>query len=250
MSELKSHPQMHVEQWEPVDHGEIHDNTTKALEYTREFFKRGIALGKTPGFKIRPLHIKNDPKAWAALAREFDTRIVWQYRRNALKQAVGEYSYRVLKDHSIVEGLKTEEEVAKRCDVGAGCTFPVEDFKAFHEILLSVTKSDFQIAEAAHLIADGRDCVHEMRYEDYLYHRKGAMMDILEFLGADLVETQPERYKATNDNLCEVVSNWNDFCGAFYGCKVWRSLFEDAENGCSCRFSSSPPEFCKTVRFD
>lgn len=246
MSELKSHPQIHVEQWEPVDHGDIQNNTTMALEYTREFFKRGIAAGKTPGFKIRPSHIKNDPKAWADLAREFSTRIVWQYRRNSLKQAVGEYSYRVLKDTSIVEGLKSEEEVANRCDIGAGCTFPIKDFGAFHKIMTSVTRSDFLIADAAHLIADGRDCVHEMRYEDYLYHRAGAMKDILEFLGVDLIDTQPERYKATNDNLCEVVSNWQEFCGAFFGCKVWRHMFEDEENGCSCRFTSSPAEYCST----
>lgn len=246
MSELKSHPETYITAWEPVDHGEIQENTTDALRYTREFFNAGIEKGKVPGFKIRPRHILNDPEAWASLAREYDTRIIWQYRRNFLKQAVGEYVLRVLEDRSVVAGLKTEEEYKNRCDIGAGCSIVVDDFDAFHSIIRIINFNDYMIANATDAIAGGRDCVHELRYEDYLYHRKGALLDLFDFLGLSHAETAPELYKATQDRLCDVVSNWNDFCAAFYGCKVWRALFEDERNGCTCKFSSSPSKYCVT----
>ncbi len=45
----------------------------------------------------------------------------------------------------------------------------------------------------------------------------------------------PRRRKATKDNLCEVVSNWDEVCEAFYGCQQWRSMMEDLDNGCTCK---------------
>lgn len=244
VSELKSHPQVLIENKEPVDHGEYASNTTLALEYTADFFRRAISLGKTPGFKMRPSHIKNNPAAWVQLTREFDTRIIWQYRRNLLKQAIGEYSYRYLSDDSILEGLRSEEEVKHRCETGAGCSFEIEDMNYFYDVLSTTFRSDFSIAQATHLLADGRDCIHELRYEDYLYHRKGALKDLFQFLGLDDVETEPNRYKATGDNLCHVIKNWDELCSNFYGCSIWRHLFEDERNGCSCKFARSPRDFC------
>lgn len=250
MTELKDHPEMFVRQLEPVDHKDFEKNTTMALEYTRNFFDEGIKQGKLPGFKIRPNHIRRDPKAWAALAREYDTRIIWQYRRQTLKQAVGEYSYRYYKDTSILEGLKTEEEVKSRCETGAGCSFKIEDMFFFHQLLTHIVRSDYLIAESAETIADGRDCIHELRYEDYLYHREGSMKDLNEFLGVSYVQTQPARFKATRDNLCDVVENWEELCHNFYGCAVWRRFFEDEINACGCRFSSSPWRYCNLSLVD
>lgn len=91
ISELTQHSQVHTETPELVDHNEEQKNGTRALFVARQFFERGIRKGRTPGFKMRPRHIQNDPKAWAELAREFDTRIIWQYRASSLKQAIGEY---------------------------------------------------------------------------------------------------------------------------------------------------------------
>lgn len=244
VSELKSHPQVLVENKEPVDHGEYAKNTTLALQYTTEFFKRGISLGKTPGFKIRPIHIRKNPQAWVELTRQFETRIIWQYRRNILKQAVGEYSYRYLSDDSILEGLRSEDQVKNRCETGAGCSFRIDDMNYFHNLLTSCARSDFSIALATHLIAGGRNCVHELRYEDYLYHREGALKDLFQFLGLDDYETEPNRYKATGDNLCQVIENWDELCSNFYGCSIWRHLFEDERNQCSCKFARSPRDYC------
>lgn len=92
MSERAAHSQTFTEKREPVDHYEYEFNSTLALKYTRDFFSRGVASGKITGFKVRPNHIHKVPEAWAVLAKEFDTHIVWQYRDNILKQAVGECS--------------------------------------------------------------------------------------------------------------------------------------------------------------
>lgn len=247
ISELKSHPETYIEKYELVDHGENVHNFSRALETARSYFDRAIALGKVPGFKIRPRHIRLRPQAWANLANEYDTRIIWQYRRNTLKHAVGEYAYRYLGDDRTKEGIKSEQDFKTKCDTGIGCSFEIKNMTAFHEILVGLVGVDQVIAEAASLIANGRDCLHELRYEDYLYYRKGSMTDLKQFLGLKQIETHPARYKTTEDNLCNVVSNWAQLCEHFYGCTLWRHLFEDHRNQCSCPFSASPGAFCNVI---
>lgn len=243
MSELHSHPSILIENPEAVDHPPFQFNSSLALQFTRDFFDKGLRAGVTPGFKIRPWHIMNSPKAWHDLVDEYSTRIIWQYRENNVKQTVGEYSYRYLNDSHILEGLRSEDEVKNRCKIGVGCSFAIKDFDFFHEMLKDSLKSDKLILEAASILSN--DCVHEVRYEDYLYNRQGSMMDVYKFLGIDEDhESEPSRYKATGDNMCEVVSNWKELCRNFYGCKVWRHLFEDEVNGCGCQFSSSPMKYC------
>lgn len=244
-SELSTHPQVYMEARELIEKKEFHNNEWLALKTTREFFERGITEGKTPGFKIRPVHILRQPQKWAALAREFDTRIVWQYRRNVVKQAVGLYSNHYYNDSSSVMGLD-RTEVKSRCEVGAGCSYAIDDFEFFHEMLMSMVASDAAIAHATYLLADGRDCIFDLPYEDYLYERDGTMKDLQTFLGLRYVDTRQKLFKATDDNMCSVVTNWNQLCMNFYGCRVWRAFFEDERNGCSCQFAYSPEKFCRT----
>lgn len=246
LSELWSIPEVMIENPEAVDHGDLKANTTLALSYTREYFERGLKLGRLPGFKIRPLHLIKEPAKWAALLREFDTRIIWQYRQNKVKQAVGEYTVQALNDFSSVEGLRSAEEFKDRCKTGAGCSFEIKDMKLFHDILVDSVRSDYLITEATEYMTRGRECLLELRYEDYLYHREGTMRDLIEFLGLPLTKTTPERFKATGDSMCDVVKNWAELCKNFYGCPLWRHYFEDERNGCTCPFSSARLEFCRT----
>lgn len=247
MSELEGHSQIYTEEREPVDHYEYEFNTSLALKYTRELFSRGVATGKVTGFKMRPNHIMRAPEAWAALAKEFETRIVWQYRVNLLKQAVGEYSYRYLNDSSVIEGLRSKEDIKNRCRLGVGCQFGIENYDFFHRTLTDCLHSDLAIAKGVHTLANGSSCIHALPYEDYLYDRHDTLKRLQEFLGLQYEETAPERYKATSDNLCHVVTNWNDLCSNFYGCHVWRHMFEDKRNGCSCEFSSGHVKYCDTT---
>lgn len=245
LSELFSHSQTHQKDPEPVDHYEYQHNTTLALKYTRDFFDEGISLGKTPGFKIRPRHIKEDPEAWAQLAREYDTRIIWQYRMNLFKSSIGEYSHRKLNDTSVVEGLRGNMTAEERCKVGAGCSFRVEDHKYFHTLLKDSVLGDKAISTAVHLISGGGSCVYALPYENYLYDRETSMRELQTFLGLTFEDNPPLRRKATSDNMCSVVTNWNEMCSNFYGCHVWRSMMDDPRNGCKCEdFSSGHVEFC------
>ncbi|PXF48570.1 hypothetical protein BWQ96_01739 [Gracilariopsis chorda] len=246
ISELRSHPVVHIEASELVDHGEYAKNTTLALQHTRKFFKRTTKFGKTSGFKIRPSHITKKPQEWAALIREFDTRIVWQHRHNLLKQAVGEYSSKYLNDKASVEGLKSQEEAKARCNTGVGCSFKIENFKEFHRFLKDGLHSDKAIAEAVNLLSNGSSCVHALPYEDYLYDRKLAMKKLQDFLGLTNIDTKPQRYKATGDNLCDVVTNWKELCDNFYACHVWRHMFDDLRNDCVCEFTNGHVQYCDT----
>lgn len=246
LSELREHPQVHLEGTEPVDHHQYQFNSSLALQFTRSFFNRAISYGKTPGFKIRPWHIKHSPKEWAALVREFDTRIVWQYRNNLVKQAVGEYSYKFLNDSSVLEGLKSKDQVRTRCQKGAGCSFRIDDFDFFHKMLKTSFHSDLAIAESVHKIIDGGTCVHPFPYEHYLYDRETSMRRLQQFLGLRYVENEPQRFKATGDNLCKVVENWKELCENFYSCHVWRHMFDDVHNACVCDFSSGHSKYCDT----
>lgn len=244
MSELWQHPKIMVENPEAVDHPPYQFNTSAALWYTRDFFQRGTSQGRIPGFKIRPWHILHAQDEWRQLVSEFNTRIIWQYRRNMLKQTVGEYSYQYYNDSSILEGFRNKDMQKKRCEIGIGCKFPIEDYDFFHRMLRQSMLSDLQITNATSVIAKHPTCVHELRYEDYLYHREGTMLDLYHYLGLDPVQSAPERFKATSDNMCSVVTNWVDLCRNFYGCRTWRPYFEDSENACSCPFSSSPAKYC------
>lgn len=245
ISELAAHSQVYFEDGEPIDHYEYEHNTTLALEWTRAFFQRGLAVGRTPGFKLRPTHIRNDPQAWAALASEFDTRIIWQYRENVFKKTVGEYTYRYLNDSSVVEGLRRDMPRAERCRIGAGCRFRVDNLQFFHDLLRDSVRSDVGISAAVHLIAGESGCVHPLPYEDYLYARGDAMRGLHDFLGFAHETHKPLRHKATSDNLCDAVANWDELCTSFYGCHAWRWQMDDPRNGCHCStFSSGPVSYC------
>ena len=243
ITEMMAHSKFHIKDKEPVDHQEVF-NTTAALEYTRNHFKAGIDQGLIPGFKIRPRHILEEPEKWAQLVEEFDTRIVWQYRQNLFKSAVGDYSVKYLKDESVVEGLRSNMSKEERCKIGVGCTYPIENYDAFYETLNAKVISQRLISKAVNALSRDRECVRELPYEDYLYEREDALKDLFRFLGVPWEPTQPDRFKATSDNMCEVVKNWDEICKRFYGCVIWQSMMNDPKNDCYCSAVFGPTNFC------
>lgn len=240
LSELYNHSQVHVGTMEPVDHQEVF-NTTEALKRTREIFNYAIRQGRTVGFKIRPNHVLAEPEAWRELVVEYKTRIVWQYRKNIMKAAIGEYSNRYLNDTSAIEGLKLNLSREERCRIGAGCSYRIENFGFLHYQLRSMLYSQNSIAGAVKVLSGDSPCVREMPYEDYLYDRDAFMADLNRFLGLGREDTTPERFKATSDNMCEVVENWDELCDKFYGCILWQPLLDDPRNNCFCKLASGSP---------
>ncbi|KAI0561893.1 P-loop containing nucleoside triphosphate hydrolase [Gracilaria domingensis] len=249
LSELRSHSQVYMEIGELVDHQPVF-NSTAALETTTAFFERGLREGKLPGFKIRPTHILNKPNEFRKLAEKYQTRILWNYRRNLFKASVGEYSHRYLNDTAVVEGLRENVTMEQRCQQGAGCRFRIDNFQFLHDTIRNKVRSHHAIIDAVHVITGGNGCVREVLYEDYLYDRENVMRDIQTFLGLPYEQTQPSRFKATGDNLCKVVQNWDQLCHNFYGCFVWQKMLEDARNDCFCKYSSGPTKYCSIELVD
>lgn len=237
LSEMGQHKKFWVTVPEPVDHGEYEQNTTLALQYADEYFTNGTMYGKIAGFKMRPFHIMQNPQAWRDLVKKHKTRIIWQFRANVFKQAVGEYTHEYLGDNAVIEGLKDGLTLEERCKTGK-CRFKIENMDHLHQLLVKFSTNDEQIKTAVHYLgaqggsADG--CVLPVAYEDYLYGRKNIMRQIHAFMGVEHEDHPPTRRKATKDNMCEAVENFDQVCDSFYGCAAWRWMMDDHINGCKC----------------
>lgn len=224
----------------------IPGDTARALNETRAFFDAGIKAGRMPGYKIRSHYVLKDPAGWAALAAEYDTRIIWQYRKNVFKAAIGVYARVVLGDTTATSGIPKDELIAQdRCSMGVGCSFRIENFKEMHNILTNRIEQDMQIMQAVKAIDGERKCVFELPYEDYLYYQRETMQDLFAFLGVKAHNLETFRAKATADNLCKVIKNYDEICTTFYGCPVWQPYLDDFKNDCRCRnFITGSAAYC------
>lgn len=74
---------------------------------------------KIPGFKIRPFNIADYLNGWKDLVREFNTRMVWQYRWNFMAKSVEHYSTRCCNDYSSAMGWLWND-TGTRCEMGLG----------------------------------------------------------------------------------------------------------------------------------
>lgn len=247
-TELRKHTATHMDLMEYLDQiGVSGTNLTGAIAETRKWFDEGIAKGKTPGFKIRAHHLIGAEEEWAKLVKEYGTRVIWQYRKNVIKSTLGTYQSEYLNDSTAIGGIKVNDAVGDRCDIGVGCKFRVDNFPFFHVLLQKRLTYEMQIVRAVHVLDRPGTCTLEVPYEDYLYHGKETMDDIQKFLGLKREYNEPSRVKATQDSLCDVVSNFDDLCNAFYGCAIWQPYFDDMVNNCRCRhFASSPAQYCET----
>lgn len=243
--DLSNHPEVYVEKLEMVDQNGM-DNATEALEDTRRFFEEGARQGKVPGFKIRPKHVKKEPEKWAALMREFDTRLIWQYRKNTLKSALTSYIKYDIGDELNVGGLMRNITWEERCKTGKGCSHKV-DFDTFYDRLRGHVEWTDNVVDTAKILDDGRGCVWEAPYEEYLADRDQFVDGLQRFLGIERRYVKQERWKGTSDALCEVVENWDELCEKLYGCVVWQPMLEDPKNGCYCEnYTSGGSDYCQT----
>lgn len=239
MTSLKQHSQTHILGLEPVDHGIFRNGTNeanalRALNFTHQFFQNGTNSHLTPGFKIRPLHISNAPRQFAKLVRRFQTRIVWSYRSNVLKQAIGDYGI-YLGDRTAYEGIKIDPNSTTPSDTRRpNRSIYIDDIARLHSFMKSRVAGDKQVANALKAISPD-NCVLPVSYESFLRDPQFTMLRVQTFLGLDISETHHSlRSKANPDTLCDLVQNWQHVCEAFFGCVQWRWMLDDYENGCSC----------------
>lgn len=225
---LEQHPSVSVSEYEPLDHGVRANNAHLALTYADNYFKKTRAKGLVGGFKVRPRNILKEVARWRRLFEKHDTRIIWNFRGNTFKQAVGHYPIRFLNDSSRYEGLK-HGEASDRVQ-----RFRIHDMGALHTLLLDRVRGETHVELAMMNAARGR-CVLPVGYEAFLKDAGLQTLRMQAFLGLDLAKRlKPGRRKATGDNMCDVISNWDEVCEAFFGCASWRGMMEDVDNNCTC----------------
>ncbi|CAN8070607.1 unnamed protein product [Agarophyton chilense] len=257
LSELKQHSRFFITIPEPIDHPPYEFNTDLGIRYADEFFKNASSTGKISGFKMRPWHILHAAGEWKALVIKYNIRLIWQYRINVFKQAVGEYTARYMNDSSAIEGIDHTMSDEDRCKIGVGCQFRIENVSRLHDLMVNFIENNRQIQDAVHLLSNSNEeeqCMLPVTYEDYLYGRETTMRKLLKFLDADYEDHAPFRKKATSDNMCYALLNFHEeICDAFFRCSKWRSMLHDPRNLCTCSLSkgigaSTSRSFCPEVR--
>lgn len=193
-------------------------------------------MNKTVGFKLRPYHLQNNHSEWADLFREFDTKIIWNYRSNVFKQSIGHYPIVYLNDTSRFMGLARPEKgklKRKRKKKKRVEKYAIHNMTAFYELLSSRYRGERRVENA--LVALGMPCVLPLSYELLLGDPKKASLTMQSFLNLPLNHSlQAARMKATNDNMCKVVTNWDEVCAHFFMCHRWRGMMDNPEIGCTC----------------
>jgi len=167
---------------------------------------------------------------------EFDTKIIWNYRANIFKQAVGHYPIMYLNDVSRYEGLslKSEKDSKKKKKNHHVGEFKIHDMTAFYKLLSSRYRGEQQVENAVVSLKNNA-CVLPLSYELLLENPVQTPLIIQSFLNLRVIRSlQPARRKATDDNMCKVVSNWNEVCNAFFLCHRWRGMMDDTRTGCTC----------------
>lgn len=252
MTSLQQHSQVHIDGFEPVDHGIYAKGPSQqtallALQHTLAFFTNGTELGKTAGFKIRPRQLLARPTDFNKLISTFRTRIIWSYRSNMLKQALGDYTIHFHGDLTAYEGLKVDENGTTVDEKSRPTRFPVNVSK-LHELVKSRVYGDRQVARALELVSPDH-CVLPVSYESYLQMPELTLERVQAFLGLDTSEMHPAlRAKATQDSICDLVENWDELCDAFFGCDTWRWMLDDFDNGCACS-ALRPSKFAHSKQF-
>lgn len=210
-------------------------------------FLSGAARNVTTGFKMRPSHVLADPAAWGALFRRHGTRVVWQYRRNVLKAALGIYRARVLNDSTATGGIRRRDlrrVRGDRCRLGVGCSFAIDNWNALHTIMANRVRQEFDVVSAIGAVRPAvAGCVLDLPYEDFLADAPAAIARLYRFLGVDDSAAAKHvahsiRLKATDDRVCRVVSNFADLCDFLYGCRLWSAFVEEDGGAGECKCSS------------
>lgn len=246
MTALKQHSEMFISSLEPLDHGM---STGKALRFADFFFNQTRSKGKTGGFKIRPRHLLAAPKKWAGLMKRHNTRLVWNFRRNLMKQAIGHYPIIHFGSRQAYEGLKVESRSTEEEDrhETAVARFSVQ-IPLLFRLLQKRIDGEGQVVLALQSLKSIRNTSYappllKVSYEDLLADERGTVAQVQEFLGLSMAEQHlPLRRKATSDNLCELLENHDEVCRRFSECSGISWMLNDGACNCSSVDSFASPD--------
>lgn len=234
------HPKVYwsdkVHSFEPLHSMAYMTDHQAALEWTRDYFTRVQTLGYMPGFKMEIIPILKAMDDWKKLVEEFDTAIIFNYRVDHLKRAVGRYSFHYLGDKTAIGGINTKSGDAKhdRCSVGVGCSFNIDNMSNLHCIMTRSWKTYMYKVDGVKELTD--NCALNQPYEDYLKYPTDVLHQTLDFLGLERIEVESTREKATSDDMCQTVENFAELCAAFGDCALWKdSLVGEMDGSCTCK---------------
>lgn len=243
MTALMQHSQTNITGLEPVDHppftlssgGTSATLTKRAAEHVQSIFATSATSSLATGFKIRPTHILKDPSLFKSIVQRYETRIIWSYRSNIFKQAIGDYRIHEYGDLKSYEGLKVLKDGSVESISERPTSFAVTKMDAFRQMVRNRANADKTVMSAVKAIMhDG--CVLPISYEGFLKTPELTLKQISAFLGLNVTESiSPLRAKANQDSLCDLISNYEDVCKEFFGCSELRWMLDDTEHGCSCR---------------
>mmetsp|Transcript_31411 Transcript_31411/g.121537 ORF Transcript_31411/g.121537 Transcript_31411/m.121537 type:complete len:501 (-) Transcript_31411:211-1713(-) len=224
-----------IDKYEPLHQKKFTEDLPAGRQWVRDYFTTGINAGKIPGFKMSILPILKEPEEWKQILKDFDTKIIFNYRRDYLKRAIGLYSSEYLGDRTSIGGINISNDhtvADNRCEFGVGCSFQVNNMSDLHCILTRSWKTTKYKRDGVKELTN--DCALEVPYEDFLYHEDATHHQILTYLGLKIEDPPSLRAKATSDNLCTVVENFAELCEAYGDCDEWNYSLWDENSECNC----------------
>ncbi|KAJ8901261.1 hypothetical protein NDN08_007110 [Rhodosorus marinus] len=224
-----------IDKFEPLHQEKFTEDLPAGRQWVRDYFTTGIKTGQIPGFKMSILPILKEPEEWKQIIKDFDTKIIFNYRRDYLKRAIGLYSSEYLGDRTSIGGINISNDhtvADNRCAFGVGCSFEVKDMSDLHCILTRSWKTTKYKRDGVKELTN--DCALEVPYEDFLYHEDATHHQILTYLGLKIEDPPSLRAKATSDNLCTVVENFAELCEAYGDCEEWNYSLWDENSECNC----------------
>eukprot|EP00173_Palmaria_palmata_P001434 Plantae.Rhodophyta-Palmaria_palmata.ctg18.p1 GENE.Plantae.Rhodophyta-Palmaria_palmata.ctg18~~Plantae.Rhodophyta-Palmaria_palmata.ctg18.p1 ORF type:complete len:365 (-),score=23.04 Plantae.Rhodophyta-Palmaria_palmata.ctg18:489-1583(-) len=235
MTALKQHSGTFISGLEPVDHGMA---TPEALEFADAFFNQTSSQGKTGGFKIRPRHLLAATEKWARLIQKHNIRLIRNFRGNIVKQAISHYPIVHFNSTEAYEGLKVdrrENDDTRHSPTVASFSVQIPEL---YQLLQKRIAGEGQVLRAMSNLKSFQDSyippVLKVSYEELLLDEQGTINKVQRFLGLNMNEQHlPLRVKATNDNLCELVTNYGDVCKSFVGCSDMQWMLSSGDCNCT-----------------
>lgn len=165
------------------------------------------------GFKIKPVQLA-DPAGYAQLLREKQPRIIHIWRRNRVKSVISHLNGKRLEKATGMWNLYDESKRLPPFEV---------DFAEFEQALRNRERTDRE--SAAYVSSLGLPTL-SITYEEMLHDINAVLARTFAFLNVAPLPVKPSTFKATSDDLREVITNF-DALRARYAGTEYETMFDE-----------------------